>query len=125
METLDPVFETNVKKRMMQFRAGLDMPRMVALLFLATGLTLLSACRNSARAREHVEKGNEYLAQQQLSSAEKEDQQAIEINPNSADAYYRLGLLQIQQEYPTVAVQSFSRAVDLDPKNLDARLHLG
>src|SRR5260370_36228730 len=31
----------------------------------------------------------------------------------------------MQEECPTAASQSLARAVDLDPKNLDARLHLG
>ena len=99
--------------------------KFILLLPLAATLGLLPACRSTARAREHVEKGNQYLAQKQLSSAENEYQQAIQINPDFADAFYRLGLLQIQQEYPTAARQSLAHAVDLDPKNLDARLHLG
>jgi tetratricopeptide (TPR) repeat protein len=94
-------------------------------LLLAATLALLPACRNSARAREHVEKGNQYFAQKQFSPAENEYQQAIQIEPDLAEAYYRLGLLQIQQEHPTAARRSLAHAVDLDPKNLDARLHLG
>ena len=94
-------------------------------LLLATLLAVLPACRSSARARAQVEKGNQYFAQKQFAAAESEYRQAIQINPDFADAYYRLGLLQIQQEHPTAASQSVARAVDLDPKNLDARLHLG
>jgi len=97
----------------------------VVILVLAAILGLLPACRSTARAREHVEKGNRYFAQKQFSSAENEYRQAIEIDANFADSYYRLGLLQIEQEYPTAASQSLSHAVDLDPKNLDARLHFG
>src|ERR1017187_5402028 len=97
----------------------------VVVLLLATALGLLPACRSSARAREHVEKGNQYFAQKQFTSAENEYRQAIQIDPDYADADYRLGILQIQQEYPTAARQSLARAVDLAPKNLDARLHLG
>jgi tetratricopeptide (TPR) repeat protein len=92
---------------------------------LAAMLAVLPACRSSARTRAHVEKGNEYFAQKQFSSAESEYRQAIQINPDFAPAYYRLGLLQIRQEHPTAAGQSLARAVDLDPKNLDARLQLG
>lgn len=97
----------------------------IALLLLAALLGLLPACRSSARAREHLEKGNQYFAQKQFSSAETEYRQAIRISPDFAEAFYRLGLLQIQLEYPTAARQSFAHAVDLDPRNLDARLHLG
>jgi tetratricopeptide (TPR) repeat protein len=94
-------------------------------LLLATVLAVLPACRSTARAREHVEKGNQYFAQKQFSLAENEYRQAIQINPDFADAYYRLGLVQIQQEYPAAATQSLARAVALAPRNLDARLHLG
>ena len=94
------------------------------LLLLAAMLGVQPACRSSARAREHVEKGNQYFAQKQFSSAENEYRQAIQINPDFADGYYRLGLLQIQQDHPTAARQSFARAVDTDPKSVDARLHL-
>jgi tetratricopeptide (TPR) repeat protein len=95
------------------------------LVLLAATLAILPACHSSARAREHVDKGNQFFEQKQFSSAENEYRQAIQINPDFADAYYRLGLLQIQQEYPAAAAKSLARAIDLDPKNLDARLHLG
>ena len=97
----------------------------LVLFLLAAMLAVLPACRSSARAREHVEKGNQYFAQKQFSAAETEYRQAIQINPDFADAYYRLGIVQIQQEYPTAASQSFARAIDLNPRNLDARLRLG
>lgn len=94
-------------------------------LLITVILALFLACRSTARTREHVEKGNQYFAQKQFSSAENEYRQAIQIDPSLADAYYRLGLLQIEQEYPTAASQSLSHAVELDPKNLEARLHFG
>jgi tetratricopeptide (TPR) repeat protein len=95
------------------------------LVLLAATLAVLPACHSSARAREHVDKGNQFFEQKQFSSAENEYRQAIQINPDFADAYYRLGLLQIRQEYPAAAAKSLAHAIDLDPKNLDARLHLG
>ncbi|HWW13898.1 MAG TPA: tetratricopeptide repeat protein [Candidatus Dormibacteraeota bacterium] len=98
--------------------------RLVLFLLVAV-LAVLPGCRSSARAREHVEKGNQYFAQKQFSSAENEYRQAIQIKPDFAEAYYRLGMLQIQQDYPTAASQSLARAIDLDPRNVDARLRLG
>jgi len=105
--------------------SSLGSRRSFVLLLLAAMLAAFPACRGAARAREHVEQGNQYFAQKQLSAAENEYRQAIRINPDSADAYYRLGLLQIEQQHPTAASQSLAHAVDLDPKNRDARLHLG
>jgi tetratricopeptide (TPR) repeat protein len=95
----------------------------VAALTVALGLVV--ACRSTARAKAHVEQGDQYSTQKQFALAEKEYRQAIEISPDFGDAYYRLGLLQIQQEHPTAARQSFSRVVDIDPKNMDAHLQLG
>jgi tetratricopeptide (TPR) repeat protein len=99
--------------------------KLIVSLLIAGAFSLLPACRSTARAREHVEKGNQYFAEKQFASAQDEYRQAIQINPDFADAYYRLGLLQIQQEYPTAAHKSLAHAVELDPRNLDARLHLG
>lgn len=92
---------------------------------LLTGLAVLSACRGSARAKEHVDQANRYIEQKQFADAEKEYREAIRIDADLADAHYRLGILDQQQEHPTAAIQELSRAVDLDGKNLDARLRLG
>ena len=94
-------------------------------LLLVALLVTSPACRNSARAKEHVETGNRYFELKQFAQAESEYRRAIEIDPNLAESHYRLGLLQLQQDHPTAATKSLSRAVDLDPKNLDARLRLG
>lgn len=92
---------------------------------LLTGLLGLSGCRGSARAREHVDKGNQYFAQKQFAQARSEYQQATAADADYPEAHYRLGLLELQQEHPTAAIQSLTRAVDLDPKNQDAHLRLG
>lgn len=95
-------------------------------LFLLLGmLAVLLACRSIARAKEHVAQGNRYLEQKKLAEAENEYQQATQIDPDFAEAHYRLGLLQIEEEHPTAAIKSLSRAVDLDRKNTRARLQLG
>src|ERR1700720_3167456 len=95
------------------------------LLFLLTALLILSSCRASSRAKEHLELGNRYVERNQIAEAEGEYQQAIRIDADFADAYYRLGLLELQQEHPTAATKSLFRAVELDPKNSSARVHLG
>jgi tetratricopeptide (TPR) repeat protein len=98
---------------------------MSLLALLVAVLATLPACRSSTRAKEHVEKGNHHFEQKQFADAESEYQRAIQIDPDLADAHYRLGLLESQKEHPTAATRSLSRAVELDPKNLDARLRLG
>src|SRR5258708_12198335 len=103
---------------------SLGNPDSLVYILLAAMLAVLPACRSSAKAREHVAKGNQYLAQKQFSPAESEYRQAIQINPDFADAYYRLGLLQLQEEDPTAASQSFTRPVEFHPRNLDTRFPL-
>jgi len=105
--------------------ASLGTKARFAFFLLVAGLAVLPACRSTARAREHVEKGKQYFTQKDFSAAENEYRQAIEINPDYAEAYYRLGILLAEQQHPTAASQSFVHTVDLDPKNLDARLRLG
>lgn len=97
-----------------------------SIVFLLVGiLSTLSACHSSARAKEHVALGNKFLDQKQVTEAEREYKQAIEIDPDLADGYYRLGILQVEEEHPSAATKSFARAIELDPKNADARLRLG
>ena len=88
-------------------------------------LAVLLSCRSTARAKQHVAQGNRYFEQKQLAEAEDEYQRAIQIDPDFSEAYYRLGLVQIEQQHPTAAIRSLSRAVDLDRKNSSARLQLG
>jgi len=106
-------------------RSSRKITSFTGVLVAAVLLTSLPACRSSARAKEHVEKGNQFLEQSQLAEAAREYREAIQIDSDLADAHFRLGLLELREEHPTAATQSFSRAVDLDPKNLGARLSLG
>jgi tetratricopeptide (TPR) repeat protein len=100
------------------------LPLVITMLVLGI-LAPLPGCYHSARAKEHVEKGNGDAAKNQLAEAESEYRQAITIDPKLGDAYYGLGLVELQQDNPTAAAKSFARAVELDPKNLEARLRLG
>ncbi len=111
-------------KRFPWMAPGLAIATGLLSLVVAT-LAMLPACYRSPRAKEHVEKGNRYAAKNQFAEAESEYRQAIAIDPKLGDAYFHLGLLDLQQDSPTAAAKAFSRAVDLDPKNLEARLRLG
>ena len=116
----------NITTRLVTRAFGHTYPRQfLILLYLLSAIAVLPACRNTARAKEHVAQGNRYFEQKRSAEAENEYQQAIQINPDFAEAHYRLGLLQIEEEHPSAAIKSLSRAVDLDRKNRDARLQLG
>ena len=70
---------------MTRFR-GYNLGDYLVVLALPAILGLLPACRSTARAREHVEKGNQYFAQKQFTLANNEYRQAIQIYPDFADA---------------------------------------
>ena len=90
------------------------------LLFLLTALLILSSCRASSRAKEHLELGNRYVERNQIAEAEGEYQQAIRIDADFADAYYRLGLLELQQEHPTADQPTFCELAPRAPPGCEA-----
>ena len=51
----------------------------------------------------------------QLAAAEKAFTEVIESDPADAEAYYYLGLAQLDQHRPAVAVENFDQAIRLDP----------
>jgi len=110
--------------RIMQWNASLPLPTAV-LLLAAAMLALLPSCRHSRQAKEHVAQGDAFAANHRLTEAENEYKQAIAIDPKLAEAHFRLGLLDLQQDKPTAAAKALARAVELDPKNIEAHLRLG
>lgn len=65
------------------------------------------------------------LAQQHFNEARKALEQALQINPNLADAEYQLGAVADQQGTPAEALQHFARAVELQPQHAKALAGLG
>jgi len=90
-------------------------------------LALLAACNRdpAVRKQKYMNSGNKYFSQKRYDEAVIEYRNALQVDPQFAEAYYRLGLsfLQLGQWVP--AGQSFSRAVAIDPENADAHLRLG
>ena len=44
---------------------------------------------------------------------------SIKNNPQSAEAYYYLGVTYLRQGNSTQAIPAFKRAIDIDPENLE------
>src|ERR1700722_12820467 len=91
--------------------------RLVTAMLVFATLAPLPACYRSARAKEHVEKGNGYAGKNQLAEAESEYRQAIAIDPKLGDAYDRLGLAELRQDRPKAADKFFSRGGKIEHKN--------
>jgi tetratricopeptide (TPR) repeat protein len=83
------------------------------LLILVMSLIVLSACKSveTTSAMLHNEHGNYEKAIQMAN-------QAIEKNPNDAEAYFQLGISYSYTGDMTLAYQNFTRAGQLNPKKL-------
>jgi len=73
----------------------------------------------------HEAWANYYDAQNKLGEAMQETQQAISLDPNRAESYLLLALLQIRANQPDQAEANFKKAIGVDPKSLNAVLALG
>ncbi|HEX5226624.1 MAG TPA: tetratricopeptide repeat protein [Bryobacteraceae bacterium] len=83
----------------------------------------LQSCRKSAA--QYIERGNQLYAAGKYNDATLNYRNALQKEPNSGEAYYRLGLVLMKQSQLGEAYQSFNHAVSLDPKNIQAKIQLG
>jgi tetratricopeptide (TPR) repeat protein len=66
-----------------------------------------------------------YEAQNKIGEAIQEAQQTISLDPNRAESYLLLALLQIRANQPDQAEANFKKAIAVDAKSLNAVLALG
>jgi len=107
--------------------------RTAALRYLKTAslvlplLVLLAACSADPKAvsRKYVDRGNKYFAQRKYKEASILYRRALNKDLRSADAWYRLGLVNTMLGALPDARKDFSRAMGLDPANQDAVIQLG
>ncbi len=91
----------------------------VALLFSAVWL---AGCGKSAS--QYLDRGNQLFKAGKYSDATLNYRNAVKKNPQSSEAYYRLGLALLKQGNANEAYQSLNRAVTLDPKNNSPKVDL-
>ena len=73
----------------------------------------------------HEAWANYYAAQNNLSAALQEMNQAVALDPNRSESYLLLALLQLRSNLPDQAEANFKKAADVDPKAMNAQLALG
>src|SRR5574341_352198 len=93
-------------------------------------LLLVASCTPTPESKKakHRERGLAYLEQQKYQEAIVEFRSMVQVDPQDAEAHYRLGLAYLKLgDFASLrpAFQELKRAVELDPKNLDAHLKLG
>lgn len=87
-------------------------------------LLVTSSCSSEARRDEYITKADDFVKQKNDKEALEMYRKAIEVDPMSADAYYRGGLTAVRLREWRDAVRFLERAVGLMPNNLEAHTHL-
>jgi tetratricopeptide (TPR) repeat protein len=85
----------------------------------------LSACGSSEdRARDHIAKAAEYLAEKRPVEAKLELRSALQFDPTLVDAHNDLARIELAEGNPAAALTHTSEAHRLDPSNSEAALRL-
>ncbi len=92
------------------------------LVFVGLFLLLTEGCGHGINY--YLERGNKLYAAGKADAASIEYRKALQQDPKSGEAYYRLGLSQIAEKKLPDAYQSLTRAVELVPGNDDANAKL-
>jgi len=88
-------------------------------------LVLLVAFGCSGSPQKFIPNGNHYFEQGKYAEAAIEYRNAIKVDPNSADAHYRLAVTKTKLGAWSDAFKELERTVDLQPDNTQAQLDLG
>lgn len=95
--------------------------KIIALLFSLA--LVITAC--SATPEEYISRGDRLAAEGDYTAAALNYRKAIQGDPDAAAAYLGLGLAAIELEDPVEAFAALSRAVQLDPGDMEAKARLG
>ena len=77
----------------------------------------LEAWPTEKRARAHIDLGQSYLQRGKLDIAHDAYEKALEVDPDSSEAYHGLGLVEAQRLNFSLARDYLKRAVQLDERN--------
>ena len=95
------------------------------ILLAAAVVSLLACSTDPVKARiEFMRSGDAYYEDGKYRHALVQFKNAVEMDPRSAEAHYRLGCTQLKLQNAPDAYRAFLEAVTLDPANVDARMEL-
>ncbi len=81
----------------------------------------VSAAEVPKKALKLVKKGDEAFQKQKYDKALEAYNEAVQLAPEYAAAYFGLGQLQFTQKNLTEAVKNLEKAIELDPENAEAK----
>ena len=90
---------------------------------LALGVIGLTSCGNDPKT--YIDRGNRFFDARKYDDAELQYRKALQKNPNSGEAWYRLALVELKRNHTSEAYGELQRAADLMPGNIPAAFRLG
>ena len=84
----------------------------------------LTSLQAPGKAHREFDKGAEALRKDRLDDAARHFEKAVAIYPSYADAWNRLGHVQVEKNDPAAARASFARAIAIDPKLVPPHVEL-
>ena len=96
----------------------------VLILFVFLSVTGFFFKSDDEKKADHYNKGKVFIEEGDLKSAELELRNAIQIDPEYADAYLLLGETLLKLGNAQEAFQAYGKVEQLDPENIDVRLRL-
>jgi len=87
---------------------------------------ILSGCGGAeSRKAKYLERGKNYLSEQNYDKAAIEFKNVLQIDPKYAEAYFQLGRAEEGRNNYRQAFGLYSKAVELNPDHLEAHIYLG
>jgi tetratricopeptide (TPR) repeat protein len=90
---------------------------------LALWLIGLTSCGSDPKT--YIDRGNRFFDARKYDDAALQYKKALQKNPNSGDAHYRLALVELKRANLAEAYSELQRTVDLMPENIPAIFRLG
>ena len=93
---------------------------------LAAGILLLAACSTTPQAREakHMARGKHFVEAKDYRKAVIEFKVASQNMPKDAEPVFQLGMAYLRGGAARLAVESFAKALNLNPKHAGAQFQM-
>src|ERR1700720_21305 len=120
-------FEEQLRKCAMRTTLPLAARRISAVLAVSLALGLTAGCHRDPNKQKlrYLESGKRYADQGKLKEATIQFANALKVDRNFAEAHYQLSKVFLKQGSLMPAYAELMRTVDLQPKNIQARIDLG
>jgi len=101
--------------------------KIILLLLVVLSMPFAAGCSksNEEKYSDHIRRGNEFLEEGKPDEATLEFKNAIQIKPDSGEAYYSLSKAFILRKKGKEAFYALKKTLEKDPENVSARLELG